>query len=98
MDLPFFLAGLLTLATLAALAVLAIDRGRWPTWVIFASGCGIVMLVLFVQESPAMYIFIGNSHFQRGTTVALAAGLLIAIASASWILQSRRSAHSAVMA
>ena len=98
MDLPSFLAGLLILATLAAMAVLVIDRGRWPSLVIFMSGCGIVMLTLFVQQSHATQIFIGSSQIQIGNTVALMAGLVIAIASASWIFQSNRSAHNAATA
>ena len=98
MDLPSFLLGLLILATLAAVAVVVVDRGRWPSRVIFASGCGIVMLTLFVQQSHATQIFIGSSQIQPGNTVALAAGLVIAIASASWIFQSSPSALRAVTA
>ena len=56
------------------------------------------LLTLFVQQSHATQIFIGSSQIQPGNTVALAAGLVIAIASASWIFQSSPSALRAVTA
>src|ERR1035437_6062853 len=44
MDLPLHLAGLLILAAFAFGMSLLLDRGRWPSRLIFISGVGIVMV------------------------------------------------------
>ena len=93
MDLPLFLVALLALAVIAAVTSLVIDRGRWPSWVILGSGCGIVGLTLFVQQSPATQVWIGSSQIQPGNVVALLAGLAIAISAASWVVRSTHSSH-----
>jgi len=96
MNLPLFLVALLTLALIAAVTSLVIDRGRWPSWVIFGLGCGIVVLTLFVQQSYATQVWIGSSQIQPGNAVAVVAGLAMAIGAASWIFQGTRSLHRPV--
>ena len=93
---PFYLVGLLTLAALAAGGSLVLDRGRWPSRVIFASGVGIVMLVLLVQQSAATDGYLGGGQIQPGNTVALASGLIVTLAATWWMfLRTRPSTQPA---
>jgi len=97
MDLQLFLVGLLALAIIAAITGLVVDRGPWPSRVMFASGCGIVMLTLYVQQSYATQVFIGSSQIQPGNAVALVAGLVIACVAASRIFRRPRSSDGALV-
>lgn len=94
MHLPIYLGSLLILAAFAAVAGLVLDRGRWPSRVIFASGVGIVMLTLLIGAHPDPDDLIGsNPQVQPGNTVALVGGLIIAVAGAWWIFMRTRTAN-----
>lgn len=92
MDLPFYLAGLLILAAVAFGMGLLLDRGRWPSRLIFVSGVGVVVLTLLVQQAPATTVFIGGSHIQPGNTVALLAGFLVTL-TGTWAILGTRSSN-----
>jgi len=92
MDLPFYLAGLLMLTAVAFSMGLLLDRGRWPSRLIFVSGVGIVVVTLLVQQDPATTVFIGGSQIQPGNTIALLAGFLVTLTGA-WAIFGGRSSH-----
>jgi len=94
MGLPVLTAGLVVLALTAAFSGYLLDRGDWPTRLVTASGMGIVVLVLLVQQSAATGVLaVSTWHIHTGNAVAIGAGGLIALIGVSLLFLRTKSSR-----